>query len=316
MTPQCLSKAAALRQLLYSDEFTPIAGAHDALCSRLAESAGFAALWASGLGISAVNGVPDASVLGMRDILQSAQAMNLATTVPVMVDCDSGFGDIENVRQLVRHFEAAGIAGVCIEDKVHPKRNSLGNGKQELEPLDVFTAKIEMAKATQRDPDFVVVARTEALIAGAGITDAIERASAYEAAGADAILIHSRLHSVDEVASLTHRWRSSVPMLALPTMFPQVTEDEFAELGFAGCIYANQALRGCLQVIRHVYREMRAHRSAFSVDAEIASVAEVLALYEAAPPPDGAARAMRRFPGLEVTPVGVREEPARAIAGG
>lgn len=300
------SKAAVLRELLYSGDFTAIAGVHDALCARAAEAAGYPALWASGLGISTVNGVPDAGVLGMREVLHCTQAMDLATGLPILVDCDAGFGDVENVRHLVRHFEAGGVAGVCMEDKRHPKRNSLGDGLQELESVEVFAEKIRMAKDTQRTPDFVVVARTEALIAGAGVEEASERAYAYQAAGADAILVHSRARSADEVAAFALGWRGAVPLLALPTTFPQVTERELALLGFAGCIYANQALRACLRAMRHVYHEMRVHRSALAVEAGIAPVADVLALGE---PPRPAAPVLR-IPALEVGPRVARDVPA------
>jgi phosphoenolpyruvate phosphomutase len=280
MTWDAHTGAASLRRLLTSGDFLALAGAHDALSARIAGRCGFPALWASGLGISAAAGVQDHGILGMREVLQASQAMGVAAGLPVLVDCDGGFGDVENVRQMVRLFEAGGIAGVCMEDKVYPKRNSLGGAAQHLEDVRVFAHKVEAAKATQCGSEFIVVARVEALVAGAGVEEAMRRAQAYAAAGADAVLMHSVSRRPDEIAQFAARWHGGLPLLVLPTTFPHVTEQQLTEMGIAGCIYANQALRACTLAMRRAFAALRRDRSASALEAEIAPVSEVLEMYE------------------------------------
>src|SRR5439155_21423258 len=130
-----------------------------------------------------------------------ASQMDFVTTIPIMADCDTGFGDEFNVAHLVRHYERQRVAAICIEDKVYPKINSFMKGSQTLESIEKFISKIHAAKDTQTDPDFVVIARTEAFIAGEGLEVVLERAHAYAEAGADAILIHSKESTSVEIAS-------------------------------------------------------------------------------------------------------------------
>jgi hypothetical protein len=175
------------------------------LGARLAERHRFDGVWASGLGISAAHGVPDDSILTMTEFLESAVVISEACTLPVIADCDTGFGDVEHVRRMAQKYEAGGVAGVCIEDKVFPKHNSLGSGEQALEPTSRFCEKIAAAKEETSD-DFVVVARTEALIACKGQDEALRRGQAYQDAGADVLLIHSRAPEPDEVLEFGHNW--------------------------------------------------------------------------------------------------------------
>ena len=173
-----------LRRLLNRREPIVACGAHDALSTRLAEEAGFDAVWASGFGLSAVRAVPDASILTMSEMLAATRAMVEATQIPVIADCDNGFGNAINVMRTVADFEAAGIAAISIEDDIFPKRCSFYTGvKRELAPTEEHARKVAAAKAAQRDPEFVVIARTEALIAGWGKGEALARARAYADAG-------------------------------------------------------------------------------------------------------------------------------------
>src|SRR5437867_880842 len=185
------SKSAALRRLFASPSPIVIAGAHDALSARLVEEAGFDGVWAGGFAISASHGVPDASILTMSEMLDASRLMNDAVSIPVIADCDTGFGNAVNAIRTVRAFEAAGIAGLSIEDNVYPKRCSFYPGvKRHLADIDEQALKVRAAReAASRD--FVVVARTEALIAGWGLEEALRRGRAYADAGADAILVHS-----------------------------------------------------------------------------------------------------------------------------
>ena len=154
-----MTKHARLREAIARGTFSMAAGVHDGLSARIAADSGFDVLWASGLGISASHAVPDDSVLTMTEFLNAARVINEATDLPVLADCDTGFGDARNVARMVDQYERAGVAGVCIEDKVFPKRNSLGDGSQTQETIEAFCEKLENAKAAKQDPDFVVVAR-------------------------------------------------------------------------------------------------------------------------------------------------------------
>src|SRR2546426_6862422 len=194
------------------------AGAHDALSAKLAEEAGFDAIWASGFGISAVQAVPDANILTLTETLEAVRRIVDAVKIPVVADCDNGYGNAINVMRTVGEFERAGAAGVCIEDNDFPKRCSFYAGvRRDLVPADEHARKIEAATAVRRDPGFAVIARTEALIAGLGVEDALGRARAYAAAGADAVLVHSKASDFGELASFARVWDGRVPLGAVPT---------------------------------------------------------------------------------------------------
>lgn len=148
-----MNKRAMLREAIARDgELSLAAGVHDGLGARIAQNSGFQVLWASGLGISASYAVPDESILTMTEFLNAARTMNDATDLPVLADCDTGFGGASNVARMVDQYERVGIAGVCIEDKVFPKRNSLGDGTQHQETIESFCNKIRVAKKAQRTP--------------------------------------------------------------------------------------------------------------------------------------------------------------------
>src|SRR3989338_5782969 len=178
-------KAKALRELFRSKPLLRIVGAHDGLGVKLIEKNGFDGIWASGLEISTSYGVPDANILTMTEYLHAASVMNEASSLPVICDCDTGYGNASNVIHMIKKYEAAGLAAVVIEDKTFPKVNSFVPGRQNLAPMEEFMGKIEAAKNTQANPEFMVFARVEALIAGWGMEEAVRRAVAYAKAGAD-----------------------------------------------------------------------------------------------------------------------------------
>jgi len=248
-----------LRAALESPHLARAMGAHSPLSARLAAEAGFDVVWSSGLEISALAGVPDANILAMSQCLEAASAMADAVDTPVLADCDSGFGNVNNVIHMVRAYEARGMAGVCIEDKQFPKLNSFLEGNQDLAPLDDFAAKIRAAVDCRRSRDLVVVARLEALISGRGQAEALRRAEVYEAAGADALLIHSKRRDPAEVFEFRDAYRGDLPVIVVPTTYNQVTAEELEQRGFAMAIYANQALRSSIRAMREtlgrIYRD-------------------------------------------------------------
>lgn len=189
--PGSRPEVSGLRDLLAQDRLARAVGVGDALGAFLATRHGFDLVWASGLSISAAHGVPDASILTMTELLGAARIIERTTPLPLLADCDSGFGGLPNVVHMVEEYERAGMDGVCFEDKTFPKRNSFVPG-QELIGADEFARKIAAAKRAQSSSDFVIVARTEALIVGLPMDEALRRARLYQDAGADAILIHSK----------------------------------------------------------------------------------------------------------------------------
>src|SRR5262245_45380493 len=181
------------RTLLRGHDIVLAAGAHDALSAKLAEEAGFDAIWASGFGISAVQAVPDANILTLTETLEAVRRIVDAVGIPVIADCDNGYGNAINVMRTAGEFERAGAAGICIEDNEFPKRCSFYAGvRRDLVAVEEHARKVEAATAARRDPRFLVIARTEALIVGLGVDEALGRAHAYADAGADAVLVHSQ----------------------------------------------------------------------------------------------------------------------------
>ncbi|MFJ6798120.1 isocitrate lyase/phosphoenolpyruvate mutase family protein [Streptomyces sp. NPDC091268] len=273
-----MSKSLTLRTALTGSTITRFMGAHSALSAKLGEEAGFEAIWASGLEISAARALPDANILSMAECLEAAAEIAGAVDIPVLADCDSGFGGVGNVVHMIRSYEARGLAGVCIEDKQFPKMNSFVEGNQDLAPIGDFAAKITAAKEARTDEDFVVVARIEAFIAGAGLNEALRRAAVYEAAGADALLIHSKRSTTEEVYAFRDAYRGALPVIVVPTTYPQVTATELGQNGFGGVIYANQGLRASISAMRDVLAQIGGAGSTYGVEGSIATLKDVFAL--------------------------------------
>src|SRR5207249_3619744 len=248
----------ALLPLLRGSRIVLAGGAHDALSARLVEEAGFGAIWASGFGISAVQAVPDANILTLTETLEAVRRIVDAVAIPVIADCDNGYGNAINVIRTVGEFERAGAAGLCIEDNEFPKRCSFyGSVRRELVPVEEHAGKIEAATSARRNADFAVIARTEALIAGLGLEEALCRARAYAEAGADAVLVHSKSRDFAELAAFAAAWDRAVPLVAVPTTYPTVSTDELAAAGFRMAIFANHALRAAIVAMRDALRSLR-----------------------------------------------------------
>lgn len=269
-------KTAMFRDLLKTAGPVILIGAYDGISAKLAELCGFDAIWASGYAISASAGVPDANLLTMADIIAASQVINNAVEIPVIADCDNGYGNVANVMYLIRRAEGIGLAGVCIEDNVFPKRSSLYSDiHQELVPAEEHAGKIAGAKAAQRDPNFVVIARTEALVRGLGLDEALARTTMYAEAGADAILIHSTNSNPEEVLTFARQWPKLCPLVAVPTTYDSIGVDELQAAGFKLVIFANQILRAAVRAMREILLALRRTGFAGAVREQIASVAEI-----------------------------------------
>ena len=271
------AKRARLREGLRSDRAVLAVGAHDALTAKLIGQSGFDAVWVSGLAVATmVYGIPDVNLTTMTETLDAAIRIDRATDVPVIVDCDNGFGALNNVVRTLVEFEAAGIAAVCVEDNLFPKRNSLlgADTKRELVPVREQARRLRAAKEAQAGDDFTLIARVESLIAGHGVEDACERADAYAEAGVDVILIHSRDKTLAEIEGFLGSWGGfgSVPLAAVPTLFPTFTDSDLRARGFNLVILANQPMRAAVKAVEETLETMARERRASAVDPHIATV--------------------------------------------
>ncbi|ARP80641.1 phosphonopyruvate hydrolase [Bordetella genomosp. 8] len=275
-----MSRTQALRQAITSGKLFTAMSAHNPLSAKLAEEAGFGAIWGSGFELSASHAVPDANILSAGTHLDMMRAIASAVAIPLIADIDTGFGNAVNVSYVVPQYEAAGASAVVMEDKTFPKDTSLrADGRQELVRTEEFQGKIAAAAAARRDKDFVVIARTEALIAGLGQAEALQRALAYEEAGADAILIHSKQTTPAEVLAFIEAWPGKVPLVLVPTAYPELTEADIQQLGKVGLvIYGNHAIRAAVGAMRAVFARIRAEGGIRGVDKELPTVKEIIRL--------------------------------------
>ena len=272
------SKATRLRSLLLSPELTFLMEAHDGLSAKIVEEAGFPAIWASGLTVSAALGVRDSNEASWTQVLEVLEFMSDATSVPILLDGDTGYGNFNNVRRLVRKLCQRGVAAVCLEDKLFPKTNSFIGDHQPLADVDEFCGKIKAGKDSATESDFSIVARVEALIAGRGLDEALRRAEAYHAAGADGILIHSKRQTADEILAFAAEWAGRAPLVIVPTMYYATPADAYRKAGISVVIWANHNLRASISAMREVSRRIRDEESLVGVEGAIASVRDVFAL--------------------------------------
>ncbi len=268
-----------LRKKLESKPVLRVGGAFDAMSAKLVEIHGFDAVWAGSFAISATHALPDASIMTMTEFLHVTSTMADACDIPVIADCDTGFGGPTNVSHMVKKYESAGIAAVSIEDKIFPKQNSLlEEGKHDLISEKDFVAKIIAAKEARSSSDFMIIARTEALIAGFGIKEAIKRARAYEKAGADAILIHSKKNTPDEVFEFADTWGGNLPLVIVPTSYPSVKISDLKLHNIKMVIYANQTLRASHAAIKKILDQILKSESINEIKGEISSMEEIFNL--------------------------------------
>jgi phosphonopyruvate hydrolase len=274
------SRNTALRAALGNRKLFTAMAAHNPMSAKLAEQAGFDGIWGSGFELSASYAVPDANILSMGTHLEMMRAIASVISVPLIADIDTGFGNAVNVSFVVPQYEAAGAAAIVMEDKTFPKDTSLrADGRQELVRVEEFQGKVEAAANARRDPDMVVIARTEALIAGLGQDEAIARGLAYEEAGADAILIHSKSKTPDEIVAFARAWPGKAPLVVVPTAYPQLTEADIAALEtVAIVIYGNHAIRAAIGAMRDVFARIRRDGGIREVDRLLPTVAEVIRL--------------------------------------
>jgi methylisocitrate lyase len=230
-------------------------GVFNALVARMAEQIGFQAVYLSGGALSSAAGVPDIGLLSVTEFVEQARSIVQATSLPLLCDADTGFGEALNVERTVHLFEAAGAAGIHLEDQQLPKRCGHLSGKQLVEP-EVMSAKIRAAVAARQDKDFIVMARTDARSVN-GFDDAVRRAFIYLDAGADAIFPEA-LESEDELQEFARA--VSAPLLANMTEFgrsPNLDVAVLSKFGYRMVLFPLTALRAALFAARDTLSQLR-----------------------------------------------------------
>jgi phosphoenolpyruvate phosphomutase len=287
-----IKKTTQFKNMLHSPTTEFIMEAHSGLSAKIVQEAGFKGIWASGLCMSAVMGVRDNNEASWTQVLEILEFMSDATDIPILVDADTGYGNFNNARRLVRKLEARNVAAMCIEDKIFPKTNSFIKGEQQqLAEIAEFCGKIQAAKDTQQDDDFCVVARTEAFITGLGLGEALKRAEAYYKAGADAILVHSKKSNAEDIMAFMNEWGNTCPVVIVPTTYSATPTQEFADAGISLIIWANHLLRASITAMQKTAVRIFAEQSLVGVEHEVATVKEIFRLQNA----DELAEAEKRY---------------------
>ena len=243
-----LTRGKRLRELLARDEILIVPGAYDALIARMIEKVGFDAVYMTGGGtVNALTGLPDNGLITLTEMVMNARYMAQATSIPIISDADTGYGNAVNVMRTVREFEKAGVAAIHLEDQVAPKRCGHLEGK-EVVTTEEMVGKIRAACAARNDPDFVIIARIDAR-AVLGFDEAIRRARAYREAGAD-VLFPEALESEEEFREFAKGVEG--PLLANMTEFgksPYLTAQQFEAMGYKIVIFPVSTLRVALRAV-------------------------------------------------------------------
>ena len=284
------NRIKSLRRALEAKPWIRALEAHNGISGLIVENAKvmengvpreFDAMWISSLTDSTAKGQPDNGVVDFTSRANTIENILDITTKAIIVDGDSG-GENEHFSYVVRTLERMGVGAVVIEDKIGLKRNSLLDGNpQKQDSIHNFTQKISMGKHSQKTDDFMVIARIESLILGAGLEDALTRASAYIDAGADGIMIHSKDRDPVGVFEFCRRYKEfggRVPLVAVPTTYNHVTEAELAEAGVNIVIHANHLLRSAYPSMLQTAHTILRHGRSLEADENCMPIKDILSL--------------------------------------
>ncbi len=292
--PSQESKAARLRDILLAPKMTLLMEAHNGLSARIAEDCGFAAIWASGLSIASTLGLRDHNEASWTQVVAILETMVDATKLPILFDGDTGFGNFNNFRLVVKKLCNYSVSGVVVEDKLFPKLNSFVGDNHALAFTEEFCGKIKAGRDTQTDPNFCIIARTEALIAGRTMSEALDRAEAYRRAGADAIFIHSRKKTAEEILAFAREWARRTPLVIAPTTYYQADAEELERAGVSVYICANHSLRAAVKAMQATGRKILADRGIRDIESGIGSLNELFRLLDYAELAEAEARYLPR----------------------
>ena len=278
-------RLGSLKNTLNKTGFIRAIEAHSGLSGLIVESSGFDAIWESSLTDSASKGLPDASIVGNEGRLHTINEILNVTTKPMLVDGDTG-GDSDNFRFLVKRLERLGVSAVIIEDKVFPKRNSFGGtDASSMEDPELFSKKIVAGRNARATDDFLIIARLESLVAGIGMNDTVLRAEKYMRAGADGIMIHSKLKNPEEIITFSKKFKvlceklNKRPFLiSVPTTYNSIKDSELKDLGFNIVIHANHLLRASFEAMSETASKIIDSDRSKEVDDQIVSVKKVFSI--------------------------------------
>jgi phosphoenolpyruvate phosphomutase len=263
---------------LFDGRFQVGIGVYDGLSALLAAKCKFYFMWVSSFCCSAAVGLPDAGIIGPEDILNVVRCVRRCVDAPIVVDLDSGYGDAVKVFHVIEAMARAGAAGLCIEDNPVSKRCSLYDGyarelasvEEHISRLRAATAGVKAARSNCK-----IIARTEALVAGQGVAEALKRAHAYADAGAHGVFIQSLDATGNEVLSFGRQWKRRTPLFIAPTRLPHVTRKDFEAAGISHSIFANQGLRAAHAAMDQTFGKLAQAESAECVVGGISSIATV-----------------------------------------
>ena len=252
-----MRKTARLRELLRRDEILILPGAFSPFVARQIEEAGFEAAYLTGFGTTAdVLGRPDLGLLSMPEMVAQARNAAAAVSIPLVSDADTGYGNALNVRRTVEEFEGAGVAGIHIEDQVWPKRCGHMEGKQVI-PRDEMAAKVRAAVRARRDPDFVIIARTDAR-AVTGLDDALDRGKAYRDAGADVLFVEAPQSTAElERVAITFQGVPLLVNLAAGGKTPILSPKDLHDMGYRIALFPVDTLLAAAKAIADVLAHLR-----------------------------------------------------------
>ncbi|MFM2666681.1 phosphoenolpyruvate mutase [Vibrio mediterranei] len=270
--------AKAFRNILFNGKLDLILEAHSGLSAKVVEETGYPAIWASGLSISSLLGLRDCNEASWGQVVSVTESIYDSVDIPIFFDGDSGFGNFNNVRHIVKRLSHYGIAGISLEDKLFPKMNSFISGEHSLTPINEFTGKIKAAQDSKSCDDFVVVARTESLISGMDVDISLERANKYYEAGADAIFIHSKKNDGEEILDFARQWDKRCPLVVAPTTYTEMPISILEDAGVSVYICANHLMRASLHNMKSIANQIKKQQSIHHLDSKISSLDDVFSL--------------------------------------
>lgn len=277
-TTKTLQKIRAkntLKNALKAGEKLVIVSSADAITGQLVEEFGYDGIWVSSFEVSARYGLVDNGTISMTEMANTAKSVIDAINIPVIVDVDNGYGGIHNFVRAVKCFERIGASAICVEDNLFPKKNSLWGGKIPIETMENHGAKIKAGKEVQKTNEFCIMARTEALLRGYGMEEAIKRANYYADCGADLILVHCREKTGKEALEIPKYWKRYTPLVIIPSKFPHLTEGELFKAGFSVIIYANQIQRTIIKAIKDNLKLLKTEKKADALNNQMCSLNEM-----------------------------------------
>lgn len=265
---------AAFAERIRARTFTLVPGVYDMVSARIADDAGFDALYMTGYGIAAAHlGLPDAGLSSFADMVDRARTIASGTSAPLIADADTGFGGLLNVRHTVQGYESAGVAAIQLEDQEFPKKCGHAEGRRVV-PTAEMIRKVEVAVDTRTDDDFLVIARTDARTS-LGVDEAIERGRAYAAAGADVIFVESP-ESIDEFGRISAGIDAPLVANMVEGGFsPLLSSEQLAQLGFTIGLFPVSGLAAAAAALTRVYRTLHDDGASPGIGAELVAIPEL-----------------------------------------